>query len=221
MGKGSTTYTPLTAPEFTPSVVRYGGVDISKTYKDTDGNVITEYIQSAEDKALDEWRKSQISELEPQVNVFSPELQQSWSEIANAQKNQSVDQFNALWDPVARSTREDLWSRGLGNSSIASDTQKNQDQIKAKALESIANDYVAEMKNLQNTELANRYTYLNYLNGGIENMSQDALSAMTTGLLNNSNANSSNLDTWKTLLSQYNYNQQNSNQNKGWFYPLF
>ncbi len=221
MGKNSSTPAPAASPEFTPSVVRYGGVDVSKTYKDASGNVITEYIQSDEDKALDSWRKSQISELEPEINVFSADLQKSWTDIASAQKNQSLDQFNTLWDPIARSTREDLWSRGLGDSSIASDTQKNQDQIKAKALESIANDYVAELQELQNNELSNRYAYLNYLNNGIENMTQDAFTSLTSGLLNNNTANSNNLETWKTLVNQYNNDQSNSSKSKGWFYPLF
>jgi predicted ATP-dependent endonuclease of OLD family len=218
MGKNSTTPAPAATPEFSPSVVRYGGVDISKTYKDAAGNVITEYIQSDEDKATDVWRKSQISQLEPQINVFSQELQDSWNEIASAQKNQSIDQFNTLWDPIARSTREDLSARGLSNSSIASDTQYNQDKIKAKALESIANDYVSELQNLQNNELSNRYMYLNYLNGGVENMTQDAFTAMTTGLLNSNSANSSNTEVWKTLLDNYNNTQS---ANRGWFYPLF
>lgn len=220
MGKNSSTPAPAAAPEFTPSIVRYGGVDISKTYKDASGNVITEYLQSEEDKALNEWRKNKISELEPQINVFSDDLQNSWKEIANANKNKSLEEFNALWEPITRMTREDLWARGLGNSSIASDTQYNQDKIKSKAIESIANDYVAELQELQNNELSNRYLYLNYLNGGVENMEQDAFTAMTTGILNNNSVNSNNTEIWKSLLNNYNNSLQTSSS-KGWFYPLF
>lgn len=221
MGKNNSTPAPPAAPEFSPSIVRYGGVDISKSYKDASGNVITEYLESPEEKALKKWRQEQVSQFEPQINVFSPELQKTWDDIASSRKTQSMDQFNSLWDPVSRKTREDLWSRGLGNSSIAADTQRNQDQIKAKALEDIANKYVADKQNLQNNELSNRYMYLNYLNGGLENMTQDAFSAMTSGLLNSNSANNNNTEIWKTMLDQYNRTNQDKNQKRGWFYPLF
>lgn len=221
MGKNDSTVVPASTPEFTPTIVRSNGVDISKTYKDSSGNVITEYLESPEDKKLREWRENQISQLEPQINVFSPELQQSWDDIATAKKNQALDEFNSLWDPIDRSTREDLWSRGLANSSIASDTQKSQDEVKAKALEDISNDYVAEKEDLKNNELSNRYLYLNYLNGGLENMSQDAFNLLTSSLNNSSSVNSNNTDVWKTQLSQYNYENQNSNNKKGWFTSLF
>jgi|GEM_PF-4198222 len=221
MGKNDSTVVPASTPEFTPTTVRYNGVDISKTYKDSSGNVITEYLESPEDKELREWRESQISEFEPQLNVFSPELQQSWEDIATAKKNQALDEFNALWDPIAKSTREDLWSRGLANSSIAADTQKAQDEIKANALEDIANDYVAEKEDLKNDELASRYLYLNYLSGGLEDMSQDAFSLLTSSLNNSNSVNSNNTDVWKTQLAQYNYENQNSNSKNGWFTSLF
>jgi len=219
MGKNDSVEVP-TVPDFTPSTIKYGDTVIAQTYKDANGNVVTEYLQSEEDKALKEWRQSQISELEPNINVFSDELLQQWEDIATAKENQSVEQFNALWDPIAKSTREDLWSRGLADSSIAADVQKNQDEVKADALESIANDYTAELQDLENNELSNRYAYLYYLNDGLENMTQDAFTAMTTGLLSSNTTNSNNIDTWKTLLNQYNYEQSNSS-GSSWFYPLF
>lgn len=221
MGKTSTTSIPSTSPKFTPSIIRYGGIDIAKTYKDKSGNIITEYFQSEEDKALDEWRKSQIAELEPQINVFSQDLQDSWKEIATANKNQALDEFNSMWDPIARSTKEDLWARGLSNSSIAADTQYNQDKIKSKAIESIANDYVSELQTLQNNELNNRYAYLNYLNGGIDSMSEDSFKTLYAGITNSSSANAGNTEVWKTLVENYNNSLNSSSSSKGWFYPLF
>lgn len=200
---------------FVPTTIRYGGEDVARTYqegKGRDTRTVTEFMQSEADKQLEAQRKAAIAQYEPTINVFSPETQKSWMDVAETQKQQQLKQFNELYEPTIRKQREDYFARlGTLQSTPYLERQRELEKTQSEALQNIAADYVAKQEQLKANELANRYAYLNYLQGGLS-QGQNTAYQTATGNLGYAQAgtnalNNFNLTNYQNTLSAYNAEQ--------------
>lgn len=195
--------------QFKPTTITQNGQTVaSNTYDPTNGWNVS-YNLSDEDLARKNNLKNQLQMYEQNINAFSPQIQRQFEDIAGARRDKAIDQFNDIYEPSERQTREDYFSRlGTLDSTAYLDRQNDLEKTKANAYSDIAKDYVANLDSLKQNELANRYQYLNYLNSGISGY--DALAnAYTSAIANmgnayNSGLNNFNLSNYQNQLAQYN-----------------
>jgi len=208
-------------PSFQNSTIRYGGTDVAKTYNDPTAGIVTEYIQTPEEKQLQEWRKSQIVEYEPKVNTWDQSTLDGFKATADANKQKNLTAFNELYEPIRRSTRNDFFNRmGTLDSTAYLDRTNEMDRTENKALSEIAMDSVSQEESLKNAELARRYQYLNYLQGSNSAMDQNAYNAMNYSNTGSNNANSFNLGNYQAQVTAYNAQQQADAARKAAMYGM-
>lgn len=206
--------------EFVPTKVMTNGQTLAQQYKDKDGIIITD-ISLSEDSVK---RKKKLEELlnsyEGSIDVFSPELNTQFENIANSKKQSALNDFNSMYEPTARKAREDYFSRlGTLDSTAYLDRFNSLENTKQQAYADIANDYVTNLDELKNNELARRYSYLNYLQSGLNSLSNEnnnlvnSMTSLSSSYTNNYNnylsrlygsevaaANSGlNLGDWKSI----------------------
>ncbi|MDD3594398.1 MAG: hypothetical protein PHX18_07205 [Candidatus Gastranaerophilales bacterium] len=182
MGGNSTPDVP--EYKFVPTYIQQDGQTLASNYYDPVLQAyVTNVATSAEDQARKSYLKNQLSEYEKGINTFSPELVNQWENIANAQKQSAVGYFDSMYEPAARSAREDYFARlGTLDSTAYLDRQNDIEKTRQQAYADIANNYVANMDTLKQNELSNRYNYLNYLQNGINgagNTQNNYLSAIS------------------------------------------
>lgn len=193
-----------TSPSYSPSVVKYGDTDISKTYKDPSGQIVTQYVQTPEEKQLMEWRKQQLAEYEPKINTWDDSTLQGFKATADANKQKNITAFKELYDPIRRDTRNDYFNRmGTLDSTAYLDRTNELDNTENKALSQIAEDSVAQEEALKDAELARRYQYLNYLQGSNSALDQNAYNAMNYSNTGSNSGNQFNLSNYQTQAALY------------------
>ena len=184
--------------EFFPSKVTANGETLAQQYQTNDGTIVTD-ISISKDTAK---RKKKLQELmneyESNINVFTPEQDAQFESIANAKKESALQNFHSLYEPSVRKSREDYFSRlGTLDSTAYLDRYNALESTKQQAYADIANDYIANLDELKTNELARRYSYLNYLQNGlnsINNQNSNYINSMT-------NLSSSYTDNYNSYLS--------------------
>lgn len=204
---------PPPQPTFTPTVTRYGGKDIAKSYKDGD-MIVNEYIQTPEEKAQEEWRKSQIAQYEPKINVFDPSLVQDWQNKAKATQERTLQSFEDLYKPIERNTRNDYFSRlGTLDSTSYLDRVKDLEKNRQQTYADLARQAILDEDLYKQNELAQRYQYLNYLTGGVNNASESQFRLANSAYDNAMNAsnmmNNYSLQRYNALANLYGMQLQN------------
>jgi len=199
--------------QFVPTVINSNGETLASQYKDASGTVITNINSPSSDTARKTKLQNLLDEYESSVNIFSPEFNSQIESIANAKKESALKSFNSIYEPAARSTREDYFSRlGTLDSTAYLDKYNDLEKTRQQAYADIANDYVANLDELKNNELTRRYTYLNYLQNGL-----NSLDTQSTNYLNAINSLSSNYtNSYNSYLSSLYNSQKNSSNSNNW-----
>ena len=204
---------------FTPSTVIANGEVLAKQYANNDGTIVTDISLSQDDVDRKKKLKQLLEDYENSLNVFSPELNSQFETIASAKKQNALNSFHSMYEPVAREAREDYFSRlGTLDSTAYLDRFNALEKTKQQAYSDIANDYVANLSELKNNELINRYNYLNYLKSGLNEINTtnnnyiSAINSLSSSYADNynnylrsvynaSSSQKSFLDDWTSLAS--------------------
>ena len=205
--------------KFTPSTVIANGEVLAKQYANKDGSIVTDISLSQDDVDRKKKLKQLLEDYENSLNVFSPEMNSQFESIANAKKQSALNSFHSMYEPASRKAREDYFSRlGTLDSTAYIDRFNALEKTKQQAYSDIANDYVANLSELKNNELSNRYNYLNYLQSSLNDLNTtnnnyiSAINSLSSSyadnynnyLRNAYNANSSNksfMSDWTSLAS--------------------
>ena len=159
--------------QFVPTEITANGQTLAKQYQ-RNGTVVTDISLSKDSIERKNKLQNLLNEYENTINIFSPEFSSQIKSIANAKKQSAINDFNSLYEPAAKNAREDYFARlGTLDSTAYLDRFNELEKTKQQAYSNIANDYVANLDELKNNELARRYNYLNYLQNGLNSITNE------------------------------------------------
>ncbi len=153
----------LSYPKYPNASLSLNGDEIANT-KVTKKKISTNYNLTEDEKnLLDYTNKNLLSGLK-NINVFSDEQRKGIQEQVDAYKKQGLTTLNETYTPMFRELKADIASRfGNLDNSIFMDNLNEIEKNRAKALETLTENILAKQSELYETELNNRYNYLNQL----------------------------------------------------------
>lgn len=163
MSKSKKDDTP-SIPTFANSVFKIGDTDIARTYKDASGQIINQYYETDDQKALNAYYAEALAEYLPKVNSFSPDYITSRNAQLDAYKKQGTDYIDEIYTPMLDDLKNDTVSRfGTLNSSSFIDRLNDIENQRGKAVESLAETLLTKQDELDNQELARNYSFIDLL----------------------------------------------------------
>lgn len=140
------------------------------------GKISTNYNLSDDEKnLLDYTNKNLLSGLE-NINVFSPEVQKSIDNQVKAYTNQGINTINNTYTPMFRDLKNDIASRfGNLDNSVFLDNLNEIEKNRTNALTTLTENILAKQSELYETEMNNRYNYLNQLSSINQNINSNIL----------------------------------------------
>lgn len=177
----------------------------------TKNGVKSSYNMDPYEQAAYNFAQKSFYENMPNVNVFSDETVKNLNNQVNAYLNQGINTIQNTYTPMIREMQNDIARRfGNVNNSIFMDNLNDIESKRAGAISDLAQNVEAKRNELVNNELANRYDYLNFLNGYQNQVYNNMLSMLG---LNNNMLNTSNTHLNKNTAS-------NNNSSNGLFNTL-
>lgn len=177
----------------------------------TKNGVKSSYNMDPYEQAAYNFAQKSFYENMPNVNVFFDETVKNLNNQVNAYLNQGINTIQNTYTPMIREMQNDVARRfGNVNNSIFMDNLNDIESKRAGAISDLAQNVEAKRNELVNNELANRYDYLNFLNGYQNQVYNNMLSMLG---LNNNMLNTSNSHLNKNTAS-------NNNSSNGLFNTL-
>ena len=141
------------------------------TQKKSYGKVKTNYNLSEDEKALLDYTNKNILNGLENINVFSDDIVKSINDQVDAYKNQGLRTLNETYTPMFRELKADIASRfGNLDNSIFMDELNEIEKNRTNALATLTENILAKQNELYETEMNNRYNYLNALSQTNENI---------------------------------------------------
>lgn len=158
------------------------GADISGKKISTNYN-----MSEDEQNLLDYTNKNLLSGLE-NINVFSDELQKGIQNQVNAYTQQGIKTINDTYTPMLRELKSDIAARfGNLDNSIFLDNLNLIEKNRADAIETLTENILAKQSELYETEMNNRYNYLNQLSSINQNIYSNILNFLKLASSNTGN----------------------------------
>lgn len=197
-------------PSFTKGQVSINNQPVASASM-SNGVINSNYNMSDAEKAAYDYAQNALASILPQLNVFSPEVQNSLQSQLDAYKNQGIKTIDSVYTPMIKSMENDIASRfGNFDNSIFMNNLNNIESKRSDAISSFAQDVLARQSQLENDELNRRYTLADFLNGVQNQSMQNALSMINTALGGSTSANSYNNNLYNSLYKQSLQNQSNT-----------
>lgn len=152
------------------------------------GKITTNYNQSEDEKKLmDYTNKNILSGLE-NINVFSDEVQRSIQNQVNAYTQQGIRTINETYNPMFRELKTDIASRfGNLDNSVFLDNLNEIEKNRTNAIENLTQNILAKQNELYETEMNNRYNYLEQLSSVNQNLYSNMLNFLKLASSNTGN----------------------------------
>lgn len=127
------------------------------------GTNIDYKLSETENNILDYTNKNLLNGLE-NINVFSEDLQKQIQKQIDAFKAQGIREINETYTPMFEKLKTDIASRfGNLDNSIFLDNLNEIEKNKTNAITTLTENILAKQNDLYETEMQNRYNYLNAL----------------------------------------------------------
>lgn len=147
------------------------------TRKNTPKGIKTNYNLSETEKALLDYTNSNLLKGLENINVFSNDLQKNINTQLEAYKNKGIRELNETYTPMFRELKNDIASRfGNLDNSIFLDNLNEIEKNRTNAIATLTENILAKQNELYETEMTNRYNYLNTLNNTNESIYSKILS---------------------------------------------
>lgn len=135
------------------------------TRKKTKQGTKINYDLSASEKELLEYTNNNLLKGLENINVFSEDLQQYINKQIEAYKNRGIEELNTTYTPLFRELKNDIANRfGNLDNSIFLDNLNEIEKNRSNAIATLTENILAKQNELYETEMKNRYNYLNTLN---------------------------------------------------------
>lgn len=140
------------------------------------GKITTNYNMSDDEQNLLNYtNKNLLSGLE-NINVFSDEVQRGIQNQVDAYTQQGIRTLNETYTPMFRELKSDIASRfGNLDNSVFLDNLNEIEKNRTNAIENLTQNILAKQSELYETEMNNRYNYLNQLSNVNQNLYSNML----------------------------------------------
>lgn len=164
------------------------------TTNKSSGTVYGNYYMDEYEKALYDYAQKTLSEVVPNVNVFSADTMKNIQSQLNTYKNQGQNAINQIYTPMINNLKNDIASRfGNLDNSMFMNNLNNIEKNRSNSIAELAENLILKQNDLVNNELSNRYNFINLLNNIQNQSNSNAFNMMSTALgLGNSGANYAN-----------------------------
>ncbi|MBO6086900.1 hypothetical protein J6P92_00960 [bacterium] len=193
-------------PAYTGGTVNVNGQTKSALYK-RGNNIVSDYNMSDTEKQIYDYAQKSFADSLSKVNVFDENTQRELKNQLNAYTRNGQKIIDDIYTPMLNNLKSDIASRfGNYDNSAFLDKLDSIESKRADSMSGLAQDILAKGDELKKNELADRYTYLGFL--------QDIQSQVDSNILNYINAarqNSSSGNNYNA--SSYRANNSLSNDN--------
>lgn len=150
-------------PKYSSGTISVNGEEKASTYKNKN-NVITNYNMSAGEKKAFDYAQKSFADSLAKVNVFDNATKKNLQAQIDAYTKNGQKVIENVYTPMLTDLKNDIASRfGNFDNSVFMDNLNSIEANRAEAMSGLAQDITAKQSELVNNELANRYTYLNFL----------------------------------------------------------
>ncbi len=150
--------------------------------------ISTNYNMSDDEQnLLDYTNKNLLTGLE-NINVFSDEVQKSIQNQVDAYTQQGIRTINDTYTPMFRELKSDIASRfGNLDNSVFLDNLNEIEKNRTNAIENLTQNILAKQSELYETEMNNRYNYLDQLSSVNQNLYSNMLNFLKLASSNTGN----------------------------------
>ncbi len=206
------------APEFQPSVIKYGDDVVGRTSKEN-GQITTQYLPSAAEQERKKFTNERINQILPQLGKNPQELTDAWNQQQDAYVDSAVSQFDRSYNPALRNMREDITSRfGTTNNSMFLDRLgEMESNVRVPFMEETARKGTLYRTDLENQHQAKQMNELQALGYNLNSDQQRFLSGLNAPLSSSAQANQFNQNNHLAQLNQYNTDRAHKQGNTNSF----
>jgi hypothetical protein len=177
-------------PSYSTGTITVNGNTVASTSKK--GNTVTSnYNMTDAEKKIYDYAQNSLASSLPYVNVFDKNTQKNIQSQLNAYTANGQKLLNNIYTPMLKELKTDIASRfGNFDNSVFMDNLNSIESNRAEAMSNLAQDITAKRDELVNNELAQRYTYLNFLQD-LQNQTNSNILNYISGSQNNSSSGNS------------------------------
>ena len=179
-------------PSFSSGTISINGENKATTSKN--GNTVTtNYNMSDAEKNIYNYAQNSIANSLPSVNVFDDETKKNLQAQLDAYTLNGQKIINNMYEPMMDDLKTDIASRfGNFDNSVFMDNLNKIESNRAESINNLAQDVLAKRDELVSDELAQRYTYLGFLQDLQNNINSNILNYIASSQQNSSAGNSYN-----------------------------
>ena len=171
-------------PSYSSGTININGSTKASTYK-KGNNVITNYNMSDAEKRAYDYAENSFADSLSKINVFDDDTRKNLQSQLDAYTLNGQKIINNIYEPMLDDLKTDIASRfGNFDNSIFMDNLNSIESNRADSINNLAQDVLAKRDELINNELAQRYTYLGFL--------QDIQNQVNSNILNYASATRAN-----------------------------
>lgn len=179
-------------PSYSSGTINVNGSTKSTTYKNKN-NVITDYNMSDDEKRAYDYAQKSFADSLSKVNVFDEDTKKNLQSQLDAYTLNGQKIINNMYEPMLDDLKNDIASRfGNFDNSVFMDNLNSIEANRAESLNNLAQDVLAKRDELIGNELAQRYTYLGFLQDVQNMMNSNILNYASSSRSNSSSGNSYN-----------------------------
>ncbi len=196
MGKSTKKY-----PSYSSGTMSVNGSPKASTYK-IGNNIFSNYNMSANEKKAYDYVQKSLADSLSSVNVFDENTQKNLQLQLDAYTLNGQKLINNIYSPMLSNLKTDIASRfGNLDNSVFMDNLNSIEANRAKSINNLAQDVMSKRNELVSNELAQRYTYLNFLQDVQNQMNSNALNFISGSQSNSSSGNSYNAQAYNATKS--------------------
>lgn len=183
-------------PSYSSGTISINGQNKATTSK-KGNNIITNYNMSDDEKRAYEYAQKSFADSLASVNVFDDATKQNLQSQLNAYTLNGQKIINNIYEPMLDDLKTDVASRfGNLDNSVFMDNLNSIEENRAESINNLAQDVLAKQDELISNELAQRYTYLGFLQDVQNQMNSNILNYIGASQQNSSSGNSYNAQSY-------------------------
>lgn len=196
-------------PSYSGGTVTINGQTKATSYK-KGNDVITNYNMSDAERRIYDYAQNSFADSLSKINVFDDNTKKEMQDQLDAYTKNGQKIINNLYTPMLKDLKTDVASRfGNYDNSVFLDKLNTIESKRADSMNSLAQDIMAKGNELKQNELANRYTYLGFLQDVQNQIDSDIFNYLSIAQKNSSSGNDYNS-------SAYRANTMTANNGNNW-----
>lgn len=179
-------------PSYSGGTINVNGSTKANTYK-RGKNIVSDYNMSDYEKKAYDYAQKSFADSLANVNVFDTDTKKKLQSQLDAYTLNGQKMIDNVYSPMLENLKTDVASRfGNFDNSVFMDNLNSIESKRAESVSDLAQDVLAKQDELISNELAQRYTYLNFLQDVQNQMNANIMNYVGSSQANSSSGNSYN-----------------------------